>query len=83
MVTANENLNLVQNMYKALNKQDLDAHDDYWTKDMIWHGPPGFGDIFGREAFKYEVLEPLPLLVIILFYQKHLIKGITTGSVKG
>jgi len=29
-------------MYKALNKQDLDAHDDYWTKDMIWHGPPGF-----------------------------------------
>ena len=25
----------------------------------------------------------LPLLVIILFYQKHLIKGITTGSVKG
>ena len=40
MVTANENLNLVQNMYKALNKQDLDAHDDYWTKDMIWHGPP-------------------------------------------
>ena len=58
MVTANENLNLVQNMYKALNKQDLDAHDDYWTKDMIWHGPPGFGDIFGREAFKYKVLEP-------------------------
>jgi len=27
MATANENLNLVQNMYKALNKQDLDAHD--------------------------------------------------------
>ncbi len=25
----------------------------------------------------------LPLLVIILIYQKHLIKGITTGSVKG
>ena len=58
MVTANENLNLVQNMYKALNKQDLDAHDEYWTKDMIWHGPPGFGDIFGLEGFKYEVLEP-------------------------
>ena len=58
MATANENLNLVQNMYKALNKQDLDAHDEYWTKDMIWHGPPGFGDIFGLEGFKYEVLEP-------------------------
>ncbi|MCS5550148.1 MAG: carbohydrate ABC transporter permease [Gammaproteobacteria bacterium] len=25
----------------------------------------------------------LPLLVVILFYQKHLIKGITAGSVKG
>jgi len=45
MATANENLSLVQNMYKALNKQDLDAHDEYWTEDMIWHGPPGIGDI--------------------------------------
>ena len=25
---------------------------------MIWHGPPGFGDIHGREGFKYEVLKP-------------------------
>ena len=25
----------------------------------------------------------LPLLVVILFYQKHLIKGIFAGSVKG
>ena len=54
----NYNLDLLHKMYKALNKQDLESHDEYWTEDMIWHGPPGFGDIFGREAFKYEVLEP-------------------------
>ena len=52
------NLELIQKMYEALNAQDLDAHDKYWTEDMIWHGPPGFGDIHGREAFKYEVLKP-------------------------
>lgn len=45
-------------MYEALNAQDLDAHDAYWTEDMIWHGPPGFGDIHGLHGFKYEVLQP-------------------------
>lgn len=52
------NLELVHRMYEALNAQDLDAHDKYWTKDMIWHGPPGFGDIHGLEGFKYKVLKP-------------------------
>ncbi|MEL6734413.1 MAG: ester cyclase [Pseudomonadota bacterium] len=51
-----ENLTLIHNMYDALNAQDLDAHDKYWHEDMIWHGPPGFGDVHGREAFKHEVL---------------------------
>ena len=68
MVTANENLNLVQNMYKALNKQDLDAHDDYWTKDMIWHGPPGL-EIFLAEKhlnIKYWNHSTKPFLIIML-----------------
>jgi predicted ester cyclase len=52
------NLKLVQDMYEALNAQDLDAHDKYWHEDMIWHGPPGFGDIHGLDGFKYEVLTP-------------------------
>lgn len=51
-----KNLQLVQDMYAALNAQDLDAHDRYWHTDMIWHGPPGFGDIVGLERFKYDVL---------------------------
>lgn len=57
-MSAPHNLSLVQRMYDALNTQDLNAHDEFWVEDMIWHGPPGFGDIVGREAFKYEVLKP-------------------------
>jgi len=53
-----ENLELVHQMYDALNSQDLDAHHSFWTEDMIWHGPPGFGDIHGIEGFKHEVLSP-------------------------
>ena len=57
-MTTDYNLELIHKMYEALNAQDLDAHDKYWTKDMIWHGPPGFGDIHGIENFKYKVLKP-------------------------
>lgn len=57
-MSADKNLELIHRMYEALNAQDLEAHDEYWTEDMIWHGPPGFGDIHGLEAFKNEVLKP-------------------------
>ena len=57
-MSVQHNLDLVRGMYDALNAQDLDAHDRYWTEDMIWHGPPGFGDVYGREAFKNEVMKP-------------------------
>ena len=52
------NKRLIQNMYKALNAQDLEAHHEYWHQDMIWHGPPGFGDVHGIDGFKYTVLMP-------------------------
>jgi len=57
-MSAKDNLELVHRMYEALNAQDLEAHDKYWTKDMIWHGPPGMGDFHGVDAFKYELLRP-------------------------
>ena len=44
------NLKLIHNMIVALNAHDIEAHDKYWSKDMIWHGPPGFGDIHGLEG---------------------------------
>ena len=49
---------LLKKMYDALNAQDLEAQHKYWNNDMIWHGPPGFGDIHGIENFKYKVLKP-------------------------
>lgn len=57
-MSVKENLDLVHRMYDALNAQDLEAQHKYWTDDMIWHGPPGFGDIHGIDGFKYEVLQP-------------------------
>lgn len=57
-MATNENLGLVHRMYDALNSQDLDAQRTFWTKDMIWHGPPGFGDIVGVDGFTNDVLKP-------------------------
>ncbi len=57
-MSAKRNLELIHRMYEALNAQDLDAHDEYWSEDMIWHGPPGLGDIHGLDGFKNEVLKP-------------------------
>lgn len=58
MSNIQKNIELVLRMYDALNAQDIERHHEYWTDDMIWHGPPGFGDIPGIEGFKYEVLKP-------------------------
>lgn len=55
---AEQNLELLHRMADALNAQDIEAQDEFWSTDMIWHGPPAFGDIFGREAFKKDVLGP-------------------------
>jgi len=52
------NKKLVEDMYVALNTQNLDALDKYWHQDMIWHGPPGFGDIHGLNNFKEKVMKP-------------------------
>ena len=57
-MTKLEKLELIHKMYRALNTHDIEAHDTYWTKDMIWHGPPGWDDVHGREAFEEEVLRP-------------------------
>ena len=52
------NLKLLHDMYDALNRQDLEAHANYWQPDMIWHGPAGFDDIHGLDGFRNEVLKP-------------------------
>ena len=54
----NQNLKLMHEMVVALNSHDVEAHDQYWAKDMVWHGPPGIGDVHGLEAFKNQVVRP-------------------------
>jgi predicted ester cyclase len=57
-MSAEYNKKLVEDMYVALNTKDLDALDKYWHDDMIWHGPPGFDDIYGLTNFKEQVMKP-------------------------
>ena len=57
-MSAEYNLKLVTRMYEALNAKDLEAQHEFWHEDMIWHGPPGFGDVHGIDGFKYKVLKP-------------------------
>ena len=57
-MNAEYNKKLVEDMYVALNAKDLDVHNKYWHDDMIWHGPPGFGDIHGLTNFKEQVMKP-------------------------
>ena len=57
-MTLEESKKLLADMYDALNAQDLEAQHKYWHDDMVWHGPPGFGDIHGIGNFKYKVLKP-------------------------
>ena len=57
-MTLDESKKLLEDMYDALNAQDLEAQHKYWHDNMVWHGPPGFGDIHGIDNFKYKVLKP-------------------------
>ena len=58
-MNAELNKKLVEDMYIALNTQNLDALDKYWHDDMVWHGPPDFfGDIIGLKNFKEKVMKP-------------------------
>ena len=57
-MSAEYNLDLVIRLYVVLNAQDLDALDEFFHEDFIWHEPGGFGDIHGLETFKNEVMRP-------------------------
>jgi len=54
-------------MYEALNAQDLNAHDKYWAKDMIWHGTAGIGTMHGIDEFEHVYRKPF----IKAFTDKH------------
>ena len=56
--SAAKNLDLVKKMCDALvaPEHDLEAQKEFWKEDMIWHGPPGFGEIHSIEGFLREEL---------------------------
>ena len=56
--SAGKNLDLVKKMCDALvaPEQDLEAQKEFWNEDMIWHGPPGFGEIHSLEGFLRDEL---------------------------
>ncbi|MEH6550315.1 MAG: ester cyclase [Pseudomonadales bacterium] len=63
-----QNIDLIQRMVLAYQTGDLDAHDDIWAEDVIWHGPPGFGDVHGYKAFKRDVLKGIYYQLFPDFY---------------
>ncbi len=52
-----KNIEVLNQYVAALFTHDLDAQDKCWKKDMIWHGPPPFGDVYGLENFKKNVVQ--------------------------
>ena len=55
------------------------------TGDMHWTGGEHGGDSAGTvtEAAAASVSITLPIIIVILVFQKHLVKGLGAGAVKG
>ncbi len=49
---ADENKQLVADMYAGINKNVLGLMAQYWHEDMVWHGPAGIGTREGIEDFE-------------------------------
>jgi len=63
-----QNIDLVQRMASALQTHDIDAHDKIWAEDLIWHGPPGFGTVYGLEGYKRQVVQGIFYELLPDFY---------------
>ncbi len=64
---AEENKNLVNDMYEGLNKNVLGVMQRYWKKDMVWQGPAGIGTMNGLDEFENVYRQPF----IKAFPDKH------------
>lgn len=51
-MSAEENKQLVAEMYAGLNKNVLGIMEKYWSKDMVWEGPAGIGTMHGLDEFE-------------------------------
>ena len=51
-MSADDNKQLVDDMYAALNRNELGLMERYWTSDMVWDGPAGIGVKHGIDDFE-------------------------------
>ena len=47
-----EALELVERMVDALNEHVIEGQEEFWSEDMVWHGPAGIGTKHGLKDFQ-------------------------------
>ena len=66
-MSAEENKQLVDDMYAGLNENVLGIMQRYWKEDMNWEGPAGIGTMNGIDEFENVYRKPF----INAFPDKH------------
>ena len=49
-----DNKQLIEDMYEAMNKNVLGLMKKYWFEDMVWEGPAGVGTKHGLQEFEED-----------------------------
>lgn len=57
-MSAEENKQLVDDMYASMNRNVVGAMKKHWTHDMVWAGPAGVGTKYGVEQFEEDMRRP-------------------------
>lgn len=57
-MSAEDNKQLVEEMYEALNENVLGLMQRFWKDDMIWEGPAGIGTMNGLDEFEFVYRKP-------------------------
>ncbi|MFZ4814449.1 MAG: ester cyclase [Phototrophicaceae bacterium] len=55
---SDQNKQLVDDMYAAMNKNVLGLMQQYWFEDMVWEGPTGVGTMHGLDEFEHVYRQP-------------------------
>ena len=53
------NKKLIDDMYAAMNRNEVGVMKTFWTEDMVWAGPAGIGTKHGVEQFERETRAPM------------------------
>lgn len=58
-MSAQDNKDLVDRMYKGMNQNVVGVMEAFWTEDMVWYGPAGIGTLRGVKEFEEGVRRPM------------------------